>query len=103
MIPGTFPPSQCLEKHQDYQRRRSCLFTVRCQHVPNRELVLPLFWSLSLSMQWLLRTRSVLETYRFEMVAWQKEMGNATGATRCTGLRKLATDDASPPQSPFIQ
>lgn len=82
----------------------SCLLTVGCQHVPNRKLVLPLFGSLPLSMQQLRSARSVLETYRLEMVAWHKEMGNATGATRRTSLGKLATDDASPPpRSPFIQ
>lgn len=83
--------------------RPSCLLTRGCQHVPNRKLVLPLFGSLSLAMQQLRSARSVLKTYRLEMVAWHKKMGNATRATGRTGLGKLATDDASPPRSPFIQ
>lgn len=75
------------------------------QDVPNRQLVLPLFESLCLlAMQQLRSARSVLETYRLEMVAWQKEMGNATGASRRTGPGKLATDDGSPPPGgPFSQ
>lgn len=55
-------------------------------------------------MQQLRSARSVLETYRLEMVSWHKEMGNATRATGRAGLGKLAPDDASPsPWSPFIQ
>lgn len=53
-------------------------------------------------MQQLRSDRPVLETYRLEMVARQ-EMGNATGTSRRASLGKLATDDASPPRSPFIQ
>ena len=37
------------------------------------------------------------------MVAWHKEMANATRATGRTVLGKLATDDASPPRSPFFR
>ena len=54
-------------------------------------------------MQQLRSARSILKTYPLEMVAWYKEMGNATIATGRTNLGKLATDDGSPPRSPFIQ
>ena len=83
--------------------RSSCLLISGCQHVLNRKLVLSLFGSFSLAMQHLCSGYSVLKTYSLEMVTWQKEMENASRATGRTGLGKLATDDASPPWSPFFQ
>ena len=73
------------------------------QHVLNRKLLLPLFGSLALAMQQLCSTRSIRKTYLLEIGAWHEEMGNATGATGRAGVGKLATVDASPSWSRFIQ